>query len=111
MSNIESFHDWCLNGLASVDGEIKLTLTFYLKRKTIRLFGATRCLLNNFMIQNIVHDIRIISCDCSGDFSEKASILDKSYPAPSNRDAQELLIITSSVGAEGIIEFSSFEVT
>lgn len=107
--SLDAFHDWYFDGLLIKGDQIEISVHLYGQNKRIRLNGVTRCLLNNFMIQNVIHDLRVISSEDDALFRENQLELDKHYPAPKTKAVQRILLITASVGVEGLIEFSSLD--
>ncbi|HEX3636166.1 MAG TPA: hypothetical protein VHV99_11860, partial [Paraburkholderia sp.] len=60
----ESFHDWYLQGVAAdLDaGEVELRLMFDNRKDHARVIfkGASRCLMNDFLIQNIIYSMDVL---------------------------------------------------
>ncbi len=105
-------HDWFIDGVLLAPSEVTLFIHLYQARKKIRLVGATRCLLNDLLIQNIIYEAKIISADQQPELHQaEIARLDASYPRRWSGIAPNILTISASVGLEGIIEFDDLEVT
>ena len=112
MSFENDLHDWCIDGVMLAPSEVTLFVHLYEARKEIRLLGATRCLLNDLLIQNIISEAKIISADQQPELHQaEIARLDASYPRRWSGTAPNILMISASVGLEGIIEFRDLEVT
>jgi hypothetical protein len=109
-----SFHDWYLCGVSSdMFGEIiELKLMFDDRKDRVRLTfsGATRCLMNEFLIQNIIHSMNLLSDFASPEFKQARATLDGSYPWGKDRAPKPIVSITASIGADLLIEFDSVTV-
>ncbi|EEA00365.1 hypothetical protein BH160DRAFT_4312 [Burkholderia sp. H160] len=77
----ESFHDWYLLGVAAdMDNEaVELCLMFDNKKDRVRLSfnGATRCWVNDFLIQNIIYSIKVLTDFNSDEYRKALASLDK----------------------------------
>lgn len=110
----ESFHDWYLLGIAA-DMErqtVELRLMFDNKEDRARLLfkGATRCWINDFLIQNIISSIKVLS-DFDADEYKKALLsLDRSYSWGKGKPLKNIAIIEATLGADVLIEFDSLDV-
>jgi hypothetical protein len=112
MSFENDLHDWYIDGIMLAPSGVTLFVHLYEARKEIRLGGATRCLLNDLLILNIIAEAKIISANEEPElYQAEIARLDASYPARSSGTATNILSISSSVGMEGIIEFRDVEVT
>lgn len=102
--SIDIFHDWNIIGV-SVEGDIvSLRLKNEGKEKVLTFVGVSRCFMSDFLIQNIIYEIKILHEGDAG-YAEAISKLDKAYPWPPI-DEKNIAYISPSVGAEMIIEFS-----
>ncbi len=111
MSFENDLHDWHIDGVMLAPSEITLFLHLYEARKRIRLGGATRCLLNDFLVQNIIYEAKIVSADEQPELhGAEVARLEASYPASLSGTAPNILTISASVGLEGAIEFRDLEV-
>ncbi len=112
MSFENDLHDWYIDGVMMKPSEVVFSVRSYDgTRKKIRFSGATRCLLNNWFIQNIIYEAKIISADKDPElYRAEIAPLDAQYPARLSMADQNILLISASIGVEGIIEFRDFEV-
>ena len=114
IARYHSFHDWYLCGLsADMVGEIvELKLMFDNRKDRARVLfkGATRCLVNDFLIQNIIYSMDVLSDYDSEAFKQARSALDKSYPWGRDKAPKQIVSISASIGADLLIEFESIEV-
>jgi hypothetical protein len=110
----ESFHDWYLIG-AEVDlaqRGVVLNVLFDNRKDRARivLSGATRCLMRDFLIQNIILSTKVLADFGSDEYCAALAALDKSYPWGRNRPHKSIVSIEATLGAELLIECDSFEV-
>ena len=63
MSFENDLHDWYIDGIMLAPSGVTLFVHLYEARKEIWLGGATRCLLNDLLIQNIISEAKIICAD------------------------------------------------
>jgi hypothetical protein len=111
MSFENDLHDWYIDGIMLTPSEVTLFVYFYEARRKIRLGGATRCLLNDFLISNIIYEAKIISAHEEPElYQAEVARLDASYPAKWSGTAPKILSISASVGMQGAIEFRDLEV-
>src|SRR5579863_7443131 len=112
-------HDWYVDGVMlapSAGGmltpsEVTLSVHLYEARKRIRLSGVTRCLLDNFSIQNIIYEAKVIATGREPGFhKEGIDKLNKVYPIKTAPSSARILSIVASVGMEGVIEFRDIDV-
>jgi hypothetical protein len=110
----ESFHDWYLLGIAAdMDKEVvELRLMFDNKKDRVQLSfsGATRCWVNDFLIQNIIYSIKVLTDFNSDEYQKALDLLDKSYPWGEGKPLKKIASIQATLGAELLIEFDSLEV-
>jgi hypothetical protein len=72
--------------------------------------GASRCIVSDFLIQNVIYDISIFSSeDDPSRYDEAIVRLNKSYPWPPE-ELKKIAEIRPSVGADITIEFSTVSV-
>ncbi|MBC8749677.1 hypothetical protein OKW43_003529 [Paraburkholderia sp. WC7.3g] len=110
----ESFHDWYLLGIAAdMDKQVvELRLMFDNKKDRVRLSfsGATRCWVNDFLIQNIIYSIKVLT-DFNSDGHRKAlASLDNTYPWEKGKPLRKIAVVEATLGAELLIEFDSLHV-
>src|ERR1700730_18025574 len=79
-------------------------------RARIVFSGATRCLISDFMIQNIIQSMTVRVDVNSADYAAALAALDKSYPWKRNKPRRQIASITATLGAELLIEYESVEV-
>lgn len=110
----DSFHDWYILGIAASKdkSEIVLSLLFDNKRDRTRLKfkGASRCIVNDFLIENIILSISVLSDFESDEYRKALSALDKSYPWGKGKPPKKIAAVQATLGAEMFIEFDSTEV-
>lgn len=110
----ESFHDWYIMGVAvNMDHKVvELHLMFDNKRDHVRVqfCGATRCWVNDFLIQNIVYSIRILSTFDTDEYKKALNLLDKSYSWGRGKPLKNIAVIEPTLGADVLIEFDTVEV-
>jgi hypothetical protein len=113
-------HDWYIDGImlapleqiVLVPSEVTLFVHLYEARKKIRLSGVRRCLLDNFFIQNIIYEAKVVSVDDEPElYQAEIGRLEARYPARLSGTRPKILSISASVGMEGVIEFGDLEVT
>jgi len=109
IKHFSSFHDWYLLGVvADADrGFVELRLMFDNKTDRIRVLfkGASRCLINDFLIQNIISSTVVLTDFESDEYKRALDALDKSYPWGKNKPRKKIVSITATLGAELLIEF------
>lgn len=111
MSFENALHDWYIDGLMLAPSEVTLFVRFYEARKKIRFLGATRCFLDDFLIQNVIYEAKIVSLDEAPEqYRVETARLESRYPGRLAGTAPRIFVISASVGLEGIIEFQDFEV-
>ncbi|AXL49003.1 hypothetical protein DSC91_000634 [Paraburkholderia caffeinilytica] len=110
----ESFHDWYLLGVAAdLDiGEVELRLMFDNKKDYARVIfkGASRCLVNDFLIQNIIYSMEVLTDFEADEYKQALGALDNSYSWGRNKPRKNIAAITATLGAELFIEFDSLAV-
>lgn len=110
----ESFHDWYLIGI-EVDQpqrQVVLNVLFDNKMDRARIVfsGATRCLMRDFLIQNIIFTTKVLANFESDEYCTTLAALDKSYPWGQNQPHKPIVSIEATLGAELFIECESVEV-
>jgi hypothetical protein len=81
----------------------------HMPEKIVLVFaGALCCIVNDFLIQNVIYDISIFSSedDDPSHYDEAIARLNKSYPWPPE-ESKKIAEIRPSVGADITIEFST----
>ncbi|MFT4063984.1 hypothetical protein [Paraburkholderia sp.] len=110
----ESFHDWYLLGIAAdMDRQVvDLRLMFDNRKDRVRLSftGATRCWVNDFLIQNIIYSIKVLTDFNSDEYRKALALLDKSYSWGEGKPLKNIAFVQATLGAELFIEFDSLEV-
>jgi hypothetical protein len=110
----DGFHDWYLSAVSTdmLEKVVELKLTFGKKKNRIKLVfgGATRVLMNEFLIQNIIYSMDVLQNYESNEFKYARLTLDKSYPWGKNELPKPILSVNATIGADLLIEFESIEV-
>ncbi|WP_044042236.1 hypothetical protein [Caballeronia insecticola] len=110
----DGFHDWYLSAVSTDMSEkvVELTLTFGKKKKRVSLLfsGATRILMNEFLIQNIIYSMDVLHDYQSDEFKRARVTLDKSYPWGKDGLPKPIVSINATIGADLLIEFDSLDV-
>ncbi|MCE4543225.1 MULTISPECIES: hypothetical protein [unclassified Caballeronia] len=114
IAQYHSFHDWYLCGVsADMFNEIvELKLMFDDRKSRVRLRfnGATRCLVRDFLIQNIIHSVDVLTDYASPEFKQARSTLDGSYPWGKDKPPKPIASVSASIGADLLVEFESLDV-
>lgn len=79
-------------------------------RMKLRFTGATRLLMNEFLIQNITYPVDILHDYESDEYKQARSTLDRSYPWGRNEAPKPIASINATIGADLLVEFDSIEV-
>ena len=110
----ESFHDWYLLGVAADRDKklLELQLIFDNKMDRVRLLfkGASRCLVDDFLMQNIIYSLKVLDDRESDAYRQALARLDESYPWGENQPLKNIALIQATLGAELLVEFESMEV-
>jgi hypothetical protein len=110
----DSFHDWYLLGVAAdMDKRlVELRLMFDNKIDRVRLLfqGASRCLVDDFLIQNIIYSLKILDDRESDEYRQALARLNESYPWGENQLLKNIASIQATLGAELLVEFESMEI-
>ncbi|MEX3688844.1 hypothetical protein AB3X91_30555 [Paraburkholderia sp. BR14263] len=114
IKKFNSFHDWYLMGV-SADREasmVELDLMFDNKkdRARVQFKGATRCLARDFLIQNIIYDVKVLTEYDSHDYQRALLALEESYFGKENRPNKPIASVSATLGAELLIEFDTVDV-
>ncbi|HEY3299943.1 MAG TPA: hypothetical protein VGJ90_04145 [Methylophilaceae bacterium] len=110
LGDFNAFHDWSVEGIVIVDQTLELHLAFDGKKRTIKFDGVSRCQLNDFLIQNIIYELKILNKDISTDGYKTELDLLPALPYSGSKSQKNLARITSSVGIYGVIEFSELSI-
>jgi hypothetical protein len=110
----QSFHDWIFAGYSADNrgGAVRLELVSddFKEHKTIIFMGATRCLVADYGMENIVYSLNIL-CDFeSAEFKAARQILDRSTPFGRGLPPQKIAVLTASFGGEAWIEYSKYRI-
>ncbi|OLL28045.1 hypothetical protein BTH42_29140 [Burkholderia sp. SRS-W-2-2016] len=110
----EFFHDWYLTGISAdlTGGTVELALMFDDREKRARLLfkGASRCLVNDFLIQNIISEVRILTDHSTHDYGRALDALEKSYFGKASGAPKPIAVFSATLGAELLIEFETLEI-
>jgi hypothetical protein len=113
IKKFNSFHDWYLMGIFAdrEAGVIELSLMFDNRkdRACVKFQGATRCFVNDFLIQNIIYDVKILTDFDASDYRRALDALEKSYFGKESRPNKPIAVLTATLGAELLIEFDTVE--
>ncbi|WP_175948496.1 hypothetical protein [Burkholderia pyrrocinia] len=105
----ESFHDWyLLSVFADRDAKsVELQLMFDNKKDHVRVYfdGATRCWVNDFLIQNIISSIRVLADFDSTAYKAARAVLDKTYAWGKDAPPKPIAAVQATLGAELFVEF------
>lgn len=114
LSEFASFHDWYLMGISTdlKAKQVELSLQFDDGKQRARaLFkGASRCLVNDFLIQNIVYEITVLTDYESIEYKQALDALEKSYFGKDNSAFKPIAVVTATLGADLLIEFETLDV-
>jgi hypothetical protein len=102
LEDFEHFHDWYIEQVTLGKDLLMLRVRLYDRRASIEFQGATRCLMNDFLLQNIIYEIVIASPEGAAKARETLDGVSR----PLSKRAHNLALLTASVGAEIIVEFS-----
>ncbi|MBB5445222.1 hypothetical protein HDG38_003851 [Paraburkholderia sp. WSM4177] len=100
---------FCVNGHLAGDCQQR---EFDNKKERVRLLfsGATRCWANDFLIQNIVYSIKVLTDFNSDEYRKALASLDKAYSWGKGKPLKNIAVLEATLGAELLIEFDSLEV-
>ena len=109
-----SFHDWIFAGYIA-DGRggavyLELVSDDFKEHKTIIFMGATRCLVRDYGMENIVYSLDILSDFESARFALARQILDRSTPFGRGLPPQKIAVLSASFGGEAWIEYSKYRI-
>jgi hypothetical protein len=106
----DHLHDWYIDGIEVDGGDLRIRIHFEAEKRVLVFAGASRCIVNGFLIQNVIYDISIFSSeDDPSRYDEAIVRLNKSYPWPP-AELKKIAEIRPSVGADITIEFSTVSV-
>jgi hypothetical protein len=77
---------------------------------TIIFMGATRCLVTDYGMENIVYSLDMLSDFESPKFKVARQILDRSTPFGRGLPPQKIAVLTASFGGEAWIEYSKYRI-
>ncbi|NIF54010.1 hypothetical protein [Burkholderia sp. Ax-1724] len=114
LKQYEFFHDWYLIGIsADMDArimELLLILDDIAQQARVIFQGASRCLVNDFLIQNIVYDAKILRDHDSTEYKQALESLEKSYFGKAYYQPKPIAVFSATLGADLLVEFDSFEI-
>jgi hypothetical protein len=114
LEKYESFHDWYMLGItADMDRQIvELRLMFDNRKDRVRVLfrGATRCWANDFLIQNIIYTMKILTDFESDEYRQALAALDKSYSWGKGKPLKKIAQVQATLGADLLVEFDNLEV-
>ncbi|MBR8279068.1 hypothetical protein KDX28_01025 [Burkholderia vietnamiensis] len=103
---MEGLHDWYIDGVEVEGSNLRLSIHFQQQRKVLFFSGVSRCLLNNFLIQNVICELNILSASENPErYGVALGTLNEAYPWPPSEE-KKIAMISPSVGAEMIVEFT-----
>ena len=108
------FHDWYLTGISAdmTGGIVELALMFDDRKQRARIVfkGASRCLVNDFLIQNIIYEAKILTDSSTHEYGRALDSLEKSYFGKVSGEPKPIAVFSATLGAELLVEFDSLEV-
>jgi len=109
-----SFHDWIFSGISASNSartvHLELVSDDFREHATIIFMDATRCLVTDYGMENIVYSIDILSDFESPKFITARQVLDRSTPFGRGLPPKKIAMLTASFGGEAWIEFSGYRV-
>ncbi|MBW9103087.1 hypothetical protein [Paraburkholderia phenoliruptrix] len=103
----DHLHDWYIDGIEVDGSNIRIKIHFEAERRVLVFAGASRCIVSNFLIQNVIYDISVFSSeDDPSRYDEAIARLNKSFPWPP-KESKKIAEIRPSVGADITIELST----
>ncbi|MGS0895849.1 hypothetical protein ACVBGC_25450 [Burkholderia stagnalis] len=72
--------------------------------------GATRCWCNDFLIQNIISSIKVLTDFNSDEYLQALATLDKSYSWGKGQPLKSIASVQATLGAELLVEYDSLEI-
>src|SRR5579871_5902772 len=103
---MDDLHDWYVDGLKLERSAMTLFLRLDARSLEARFEGVTRLLVNNFLVQNVIYEALIATPDTNADlFLSSKRALDTAYPIPDTGPFRKIMVISSSIGAEFLVEF------
>jgi hypothetical protein len=114
IKKFNSFHDWYLMGICAdrKAAVVELALMFDngKDRANVLFKGATRCVVNDFLIQNIICDIKVLADFESPDYLRALEALEKSYFGKEKYPNKPIASVSATLGAELFVEFDTVDV-
>ncbi|OAJ51843.1 hypothetical protein A6V36_14830 [Paraburkholderia ginsengiterrae] len=114
LKKFESFHDWYLMGISAdmKAGVVELALMFDdgKARARVRFKGASRCHMNDFLIQNIIYDAKILTDYSASEYKRALDSLETSYFGKENHQPKPIAVFAATLGAELLVEFETVDV-
>ncbi|CAB3679816.1 hypothetical protein LMG24238_02513 [Paraburkholderia sediminicola] len=112
--NIHSFHDWFITGMSVDIDEKSVVLTLQSDNKrdraTLTFSGAPRCVAEGFAAQNIVYELKSIEDFQTPSYKSALRALEKAHPWGSDWPLRKIIAISSSLGAEIIVEYDELDI-
>ncbi|SIT35477.1 conserved hypothetical protein [Paraburkholderia ribeironis] len=106
----DHLHDWYIDGIELDGSDLRIKIHFEAEKRMLVFGGVSRCIVTDFLIQNVIYDISIFSFwDDPSRYDEAIARLNKSYPLPPE-ELKKIAEIRPSVGADITIEFSTVSV-
>lgn len=72
--------------------------------------GATRCWVNDFLIQNIIYSMGVLADFDSAEYKAARVKLDETYPWGKDWSPKPIAAVQATLGAELFVEFETFRV-
>jgi len=109
-----SFHDWIFSGICANNRgrtvHLELVSDDFKEYTTIIFTDATRCLVTDYGMENIVYSLDILSDFESAKFIAARQVLDRSTPFGRGLPPKKIAVLTASFGGEAWIEYSGYRV-
>ena len=105
----DDLHDWYIEGVILELSQMEIYVHFYGVRRTIKMSGVSRCLINYFLIKNIIYEAKILSSPDDNLFKKETERLHERYPF-TPKEPHKILPITPSVGADITVEFTELSI-
>lgn len=109
-----SFHDWIFAGYCADNrgGTVHLELVSddFKEHKTIIFMGATRCLVRDYGMENIVYSLEILTDFEAPKFKLARQVLDRSSPFGRGLAPKKIAVLSASFGGEAWIEYSKYRI-
>jgi hypothetical protein len=109
-----SFHDWIFSGFCANNPartvHLELVSDDFREHTTIIFMDATRCLVTDYGMENIVYSLDILSDFESPKFIAARQVLDRSTPFGRGLPPKKIAVLTASFGGEAWIEYSGYRI-